>query len=598
MESHELVKGRDMRWLWRQIRPLLDLQWIRLFLIALWSGLAIVDPLIIKWLIDDLLPWRKEGLIPIVVGAFFMTYALRYALDSLGRALDFYAGERIAFGVRLGLLRHLQALSAEYHDRTAIGETLHRFEQDAERIGQTSGSLVSTLVRSLCVAAATILVMSLLSVKLTLLVLPLFPAFLVLRRYGVPRLRAAAEEAQRRSGARSGFLQDHLTGIVQVQLLNAQARERRRYFSHAKGVLAARLRLQMIDLLLRFASSLVTVGAITLVLGLGGQQVLAGALTIGGLVAYFTYLDRLFDPVQSLVDVYTGLQKTRASIARVLDVLDAEPAVREPARPEHLPAAAPGAVEIAEVTFAYDPGRPILRGVSCRIAAGEKVALVGFSGCGKSTLARLIARVYDPASGRITIDGLEVRQLALRELRSRVVLVPQEPVLFDVSLEDNLLYANPEATSEELRRALAIVQLDDLIDRSPEGWSLRVGPMGRHLSGGQRQRLALARAILQSPRVLILDEATSALDGPTERRLLDALDLALAGVTKLAIAHRLALPIWADRVLVLEGGKIVAQGTHQELYRAGGLYRRICDEQFPTEITLIDFERQRQKVTA
>jgi len=324
---------------------------------------------------------------------------------------------------------------------------------------------------------------------------------------------------------------------------------------------------------------LITYSGTALVLGVGGYQVVAGALSIGGLVAFYTFLSRLFEPIESITNMYTQYQRAATSIHRVQQVLNEEPSISDAADAQPLPRPVFGAVALRDVSFRYEQQRPILRGVSLSVEAGQVLAILGPTGSGKSTIAHLISRLYDPQAGAVLLDGYDERRLRLREIREAVAVVPQEPLLFNLTLRENLLLARKNATREELDRAVHIAQLDETLQRLPLGLEQPVGPRGGLLSGGERQRVAIARAILQRPQVLVLDEGTSALDGPTEQRLLASLREFGHDRTILVVAHRLAPILWADRSLYLEDGVVVAYGRHDELFESSPRYREFLEQQ-------------------
>ena len=303
------------------------------------------------------------------------------------------------------------------------------------------------------------------------------------------------------------------------------------------------------------------------IFGYGGYRVFVGALTVGGLVAFYSYLARLFDPLNAAVDIYSRFNRLSASLRRILEILEMAPGV--PEKPDAVPLPSPvrGYVEMTGVSFSYDSGPPVFEGFNLKLEAGEKVALVGISGSGKSTITRLIARLYD-----VNIDGIDVRDVSLESLRTKVCYLMQDSVLFDRTLKENLLLGKPSATNKELSSALEIADLDELMRRLPRGWDTPVGPRGNALSGGERQRLALARAVLQSPSLLLLDESTSALDAPAERRVLANLIQRFRHLSMVFVSHRISAVKWVDRILVLNQGMIAEQGTHDQLMRRDGFY--------------------------
>lgn len=571
--------SKEIRWLFRQARPYAGLYLVRLSLVVIASLVFLLDPLLIKWLIDEVIPWRKEEMLIFVAVGFFLVYVFQIGFNSLGFVLDSYTSQRLMFGVRLRLLRHLQKLHPGYYLKTPTGDILHRLEQDVEQIQEMGGNALAALLRIVVMSALTLAIMSFLSWRLTLLILPLIPLMVLVRRFVYPRLRDASDRTQQAQAGRLAFFQEHLVTMPHVQLLGRAAGERRRFAKVGRRALDATVGRRATELFLSFATNLSFILANALVLGFGGAQVMNGTLSVGGLVAFYSYLSRIFGPLEMVVTLYSSLQRSSASIRRILQVLESKPAITDPPRPASLPRTGPLEVALEGVCFSYQEEQRVINHLGLTIRPGEKVALVGRSGCGKSTIARLLTRMYDPEQGSIELDGADLRDLRLRDLRSRVALVHQDPVLFDVSLKENLLYADPRASDGDLRKMLKMAQLDETVRELPGGWEERVGPRGDRLSGGQRQRVAIARAILQNPRLLILDEATSALDGLTERRLLKALDAFLRERTTVLIAHRLSAILWADRIVLLDGGRVADQGSHSELYLRSDLYRQLCERE-------------------
>ncbi len=463
----------------------------------------------------------------------------------------------MTFRTRLRLLRHLQRLSAEYHDNKPLGDTLHRLQVDVDQVGALSGDVIPSMLRMLTVFTLVMSTMLVLNFRLTAIVLPLIPLFILVRRRFRDRLRQASDSVQEQSGKMIGFLEEHLSAIVQVQLLSCEQREARRFARLSGHTARAQIKRRATELFFSFVLYSIIVVGMASVLCYGGYQVITGTLTAGGLVAFYGYTLQLFIPLYGVVDIYSKLQRVGASVRRLMEITNADMVLRD--RPEALVLEpnASAAIELEAVSFSYDSDRPVLNGINLRVNSGERVALVGTSGNGKSTIAKLVARLYDARGGRVSIEGIDVRDIRLKSLRSSVIFVPQEPVLFDVTLRENLLYGNPEATEEEIKKIARLAQLETLINRLPKGLDESLGPRGNRLSGGERQRVALARALLQHPKVLILDECTSALDTPTEKSLLDALDPYLRGVTTIVISHRPYPTSWANRAVYVNYGELV-----------------------------------------
>jgi subfamily B ATP-binding cassette protein MsbA len=555
----EVKHHREIRWLASQVRPFLRLHLGGYFCIVIASILVLIDPLIVRFLIDNVIPQRRIAWLPAVAGAFFLTYALRLGADSLAAMLNFRAVQKMTFRSRLSLLRHLQRLSAEYHDNRPLGDTLHRLQVDVDQVGTLSGEVIPSALRMVTVFTLVMTTMLVLNYRLTVIVLPLIPVFILVRRRFHDRLRQVSDSVQEQSGKMIGFLEEHLSSIVQVQLLSCEQREARRFAHLSGGAVRAQIKRRGTELLFSSFLYLIIVTGMAGVLCYGGYQVMMGTLTAGGLVAFYGYTLQLFIPLYGVVDIYSKLQRAGASVRRLMEITESELILRDRPGALALEPSASGDFELRDVSFSYHADRPVLNGISLRVNPGERVALAGTSGNGKSTIARLVARLYDARAGTVLVEGLDVRNIKLKSLRSSVIFVPQDPVLFDVTLRENLLYGNAEATQDELDKVTRLAQLESLIHRLPNGWDEPLGPRGNRLSGGERQRVALARALLQRPRILILDECTSALDTLTEKCLLNGLDGYLQNVTTIIISHRPYPMQWADRIVYMNYGNIGEQ---------------------------------------
>jgi len=499
------------------------------------------------------------------------------ALSYSGSILSFLAVQKMTFRIRLRLLRTLHRRSGRAHDSMAVGETLYRIEQDVSRIGDIGGDMLSSMIRMLLVSVMILVTMCILNRRLTLLVLPLIPVFVVLQKRYRSQLVAAADASQHQAGRMSSILQEHLAGILQLQLLNRHGRHAAKYAQQSATTAKAQIYQRIAEL--RFSAaylSMIVFGS-TLILGYGGHEVLQGRLTIGGLVAFYSYVTRLFEPLSIAVDLQSRIQRVSASIRRLLEINDT--AGEQPiAVTQRLARDVFPVLEFCSVSFRHRTEMPTVEGVTLRIRPGEKVALVGVSGCGKTTIAQLAVGIYHPDLGSILVDGRNIRSVYRRNLRSVVSLVPQDPVLFDGSLRENLLYGNPEATTQDLEWALSLAQLGPLVRSLPRGLDEPLGPMGRGLSGGEKKRVAVGRAMLMKPKVLILDEVTNGLDGFTSARLLQGLDEFQPGTTLIFISHKLETIIAADRILVLSHGRIVDQGNHTDLVHRCSVYQQLNRE--------------------
>jgi subfamily B ATP-binding cassette protein MsbA len=543
---------RELSWLASEVRPFLRLHAGGYGCVVGGSFLVLLDPLIIRLLIDDVIPQRRFGWLPLVAVALFLTYMGRLGLDALAGLLNVCAVQKMSFHSRLKLLRHLQRLSANYHDNTPVGDTLHRLQIDVDQAATLAGEVIPTALRMLTVFVLVLSAMLVLNYRLALIVMPLVPIFILVRRRFHNQLRSASDSVQQESSKVIGFLEEHLAAILQVQLLSCEQREARRFARLSAGAVRAQVKRRGTEMFFSVVLYLIIVAGITGVLCYGGYQVMMGTLTAGSLVAFYGYTLQLFSPLYGTVEIYSKLQRAAASVRRLMEIADTEIAVSDKPEAIVLRPDRPAAIELKDVSFSYHNDRPVLNALSMRVNRGERVALAGSSGIGKSTIGRLVARLYDARDGVVLIEGRDIRDVKLKSLRSSVILVPQDPVLFDLTLRENLLYGNAAATIEELERVSDVAQLGHVIDRLPKGWDEPLGPRGNRLSGGERQRVALARALLQRPSVLILDECTSALDALTETRLLASLDSFLHNVTTIMISHRPLPAQWADRVVYIE----------------------------------------------
>jgi len=564
--------NRQLQWFGRQMRPLIWSYSLSVSLILLSSLMFLLDPLLIKWLIDQILPKKDFRLLVFAVGGFLGVYLCRLGLSAVAEFVGFRTVQGLVFRIRLSLLEQMNRLSVDYHETIPVGERLYRMEQDVDQVAELGSSLVPYVLQTAFNTVFVVGTMFVLDFRLTCIVIPLMPCFLAWRRYFEGRLREASDSAQLQSSMEMSFLQEYLASVIQIQLLHQEKRETEGFVERAKVRMQALNHRSLIEILFSTCyMGVVALGTIA-ILGYGGHDVFVGALTVGGLVAFYSYMARLFDPLHAAVEIYSRVNRLSASIRRVLEVIELKPNVRERANAVDLVAPVRGRVEIDGVSFSYGNRHAVLERIELKLEAGEKVALVGVSGSGKSTLVKLLARLYDVTSGAVYIDGIDVRNIRLDCLRTKVCYVMQDTILFDRTLRENLLLGKPSATSRELNRAIEIADLEELLHRLPNSWGTPLGPRGNRLSGGERQRLALARVVLQNPSLLLLDESTSALDAPGERKILSSLAQHFSDQTIVFISHRISGLKWVDRIIVLNRGVVGEQGTHDQLMRGRGLY--------------------------
>ena len=565
----------EMRWLFRQVRPFLRWHVASFLCISVGSFLALLTPLVLKWLIDTVVPGRRVGLLIGAVGLIFLCHQGRALLSSVGGYLTMLAAQRLALEMRLRLLRHLDTLSADYHEGTTVGASMYPLKEPIDEISFFGSDLVPAILRTLMATVLTLVTMLILNARMTLAVLPLIPVFLLTRKHFRDRLEGASDTVQQNQRAWSGFLQEHLSSINAVQLLRQERRQERAAFRLLGTSVRSLNRLFRTGVSFTFYTSLTVGLAMSAVVGYGGWSVLTGTLTIGGLVAFYTYLTQVFEPLSGAAETYVRAQKTFACIRHVQAVLALHPAIKNCPNAIEFPNNHPWMIELTDVRFGYPRNRGFLSIPQLSIGAGEHVAVVGENGAGKSTLAKLLARLYDIDSGSISVAGHDLRDIAIESLRGHLCYAPPHPILFDTTLANNLRLGKVTASDAELEDVVEQIGLAAWIGTLHEGLNQRVGPGGTSLSGGQRQRLGIGRAILQQPRILILDEATSSLDAASEQQLLSDLHGVLPGSTIVVISHRLSALLCVGRVIVLQAGRVVEDASPTSLLRNGGSYSRL-----------------------
>jgi len=570
---HEMSFKKEIRWFITQMRPLLRAQFLSVFFTVLSSAMYLLDPLIIKWMIDVVFPKKDLRLLLLGGVAIFAIYVCRLSFSSIGSLINFSTVQKLSFRMRLNLLKHINRLSTEFHESVPVGEKLYRLERDIDQVTDIGSDFVPYVLKMTSNTIFVLITMLILNFRLTCMVLPIMPFFFFMKKRFRDKLREASDSAQKKSSRESSFLQEHLASLVQVQLLRREKTQTLSFVHLAKQRVQALKGRKLTEIFFSMSCMMMIVLGTMMILSYGGYEVFTGALTIGGFVAFYSYLGRLFDPMNAAVEIYARLNRVSTSIRRIFEIDELTPTVPEHPFPVYLPAKLRGVVELKGVSFRYASGPAVLKSLDLNIREGEKVALIGASGSGKSTIARLIARLYDVEKGSIWIDGTEVREIKLDSLRAKLCYLPQEAVLFDRSFKENLLLANPKASEEELREAVHISLLEDVVANLKNGWDTPLGPRGGKLSGGEKQRLAVARAILQKPELILLDESTSAVDVPGERLIFQNLRRHFRNRTMVFISHRVPALEWVDRIVVLDQGVIREQGTHEQLMRRHGLYR-------------------------
>lgn len=548
----------EFMWLMGRIRPLLHWHLASFVSITAGSLLALASPLLLKWLIDSILPQKRIGLLAVAVLLVFLSHEGRAALTGIGSYLMLCASQRMGLTLRVDLVKHLDTLSADYYDETPVGAVMYPLKEPIDEIAYFGSDLLPAILRLLVTTCLTVAAMAALSPVLTLAIIPLIPAFLVTRQYFRTKFTTAADSAQEDLLRWSNFLEEHLSSVIPIQLLGQEKRQERKAYNLLAHSVRSQMYLYRTATWFTIASSLAIVVAMSAVIGYGGRSVLAGTLSIGSLVAFYGFVTQLFDPLSGASELYARAQKTFASIRQVQGALRLKPAVTNAPAPLILSRQHSADVDLTNVEFGYSRNKNLLRVPLLRIPSGEQVAIAGENGAGKSTLVKLMARLYDPLSGAICLGGEDLRNVHLKSLRQMVCYLPRDPVLFDGTITSNLLFVRPSASEREINEAMQLVGLSALVASLPGGLRQRIGPDGCQLSGGERQRLALARAVLQKPRVVILDEATSCLDPSSELKILQHLRNYLSLSTFVVISHRPSTFSEFGRVLLLSQGCIVS----------------------------------------
>jgi len=552
---------------------------LAVFLLLCVTFTPILMPMIVRYTIDDVLPHKKWGALNLVFWMVLGLYAFRGLVSFSLNYLIGWLGQRIVFDLRFQSYRHLNRLSLAYYDTRQTGKIMARLTGDIDTIQyMISGGFV-TFLADLFSVLALLLVLFTMQWRLALLAIAVIPLYVLNYKLFIRHIRPLSEQLRERWDAMLGVLQEKLAGITVVKAFVREDYETEQFMQTVRDNFTLSMKQMRLNRRLGAIAQIIRAVGTGLVLWYGGSLILRRQMQIGELLAFNGWIASLYDPAVRLVDFNVTLQWAGAAIDRVFETLDTRPEITD--APNALPIRQmQGAVSFRNVSFGYDRDTRVLHDINLDVRPGEVIAIVGPSGSGKTTLVNLIARFYDVTEGQILLDGVDLRQVRLESIRRQIGIVSQESLLFSVTLRENIKYGYHDATDQEILQAAKNADLHEFILNLPQGYDTKIGEDGIKLSVGQKQRMSIARATLTNPRILILDDATSALDSKTEANVQASLERLMQGRTSFVIAHRLSTIMNADRIVVMEGGRIVDIGTHAELVSRPGVYQNLYNEQY------------------
>ena len=558
--------------------------------VVLISGLELLKPWPIKIVLDHVLTgqplpwsilsdWPSGWLLMASASGLVVIYFLLGGATVVNNYTTIRIGQKMVHDLRSDLYGQLQRLSLKFHHRNQVGDLLYRVAADTLAIQTITMNGIFPVLSALLLLGGMFFIMARIDGHLTLLAISIVPILIAVIVLLNRRIVSAASRARRQQSEVYSVVQRAMSAVRIIQAFTKEEDEQKRFATVSQRSLAADLHLYTLQSLYSWGVDVVVAVGMALVLWVGAQRVFSGSMTTGELVVFVSYLVSLYVPINRILQTYGLVQEAKVSLKRVFEILEVERDVKDGPR-VLVGARAKGQISLQRVSFEYTHDRPVLKEINLQIEAGESVAIVGASGAGKSTLVSLVPRFYDPQRGRVMLDGVDVREFQLHSLRCQIAMVLQPPLIFPVSLRENIGYGRPNASLDEIIHAARLAQIDDFITELPQQYDTVIGEQGATLSEGQKQRLTLARAILRDAPILILDEPTSSVDTETEGLIVSSLENLMVGKTTLIIAHRLSTVRRADRILVLRQGEIIEEGNFTELIRHRGVFASLYQRQF------------------
>lgn len=570
---------RALRLVWGYLRPHLGRLLLALGAMLTVTATTLVAPYLSKVAVDRYIPAGDTRGLTLILLLYLMVYAIYWLAAYWQSYLSSWVGQRVIYGIRRDLFRHVQRLSLAFHEGEQVGQVASRLTNDVNALTDLVSSGVVNLVNDVLTLTGIVVVMVLLDARLAAVTFITIPVVFLSMGYLGRHMRRAHREVRQAIAAVNAGVEERVSGMRVIQSLSQESVSAEQFQSLSLRNMRANLRAGLLFALVFPTMAVTNTLGTALVLGYGGLEVAAGEATLGVLMAFLAYVTRFFGPLRELSLMYNTFQAAAASLDRIAEYMYHERQLTDPTRPRRPETGFRGQVAFDHVSFGYGEEAAV-EDLSLQIEAGETIALVGPTGAGKSTLAKLLARLYDVGEGAVRIDGIDVRDIAFEDLRRLIAVVPQEVFLFADSVGGNIRYGDPQASDEQVREAAGRVQAHRFIEGLPRGYDSHIGEGGVMLSSGQRQLVALARALLAEPEILVLDEATANVDAYTEALIQQAMDEILQDRTAIIIAHRFSTLRKADRIVVIEDGRIVGQGRHEDLIEDNSAYQRLYDRQW------------------